>query len=264
MTIQNLKDIIAARMGMLILFVSLLVILLCMPDISDQIAVKKILINKSLQYVEKNDVDALLEQALEKNFFTLDLKNVADSLNELPWVKSAQIKKIWPDTLLLNIHEQTPLARWKEDQLISVSGVVFSPIDASEFGSLPHLFGKESKREGITEFYYQSQRILAGNDLHVVRVDVESTFDWRVELDNGLLLILSAKQGIEKIEQFSRIYDAHILPKLMQISHVDLRYENGFVVSWQQDKEKMLERHISETNDPLGKTRKSSMLRHRA
>ena len=264
MTIQNLKDIIAARMGMLILFISLFVILLFMPDISDQIAVKKILINKSLQYVEKNDVDALLEQALEKNFFTLELKNVADSINELPWVKSAQIKKIWPDTVLLNIQEQAPLARWKEDQLISVSGVVFSPRDISEFDSLPLLLGKESQREGITAFYYHSQGILADNDLRVVRVHIESTFDWRVELDNGLLLILSAKQGIEKIEQFSRIYDAHILPKLMQISHVDLRYENGFVVSWQENKDKVLELRISETNDSLRKTSKSSTLRHRA
>ena len=129
MTIKDIREIVAPRMGLLILSVSFLFVLLLMPDFSEQIAFKKILINKSLQYVEKNEVDTLLEQALEKNFFSLELKNIAQSINSVPWVESAQVKKIWPDTILLNIEEQSPLARWGNEQLISVSGEVFSPGD---------------------------------------------------------------------------------------------------------------------------------------
>ena len=245
MTTKDIREIVAPRMGLLMLSVSFLFVLLLMPDFSEQIAFKKILINKSLQYVEKNEVDTLLEQALEKNFFSLELKDIAQSINNIPWVESAQVKKIWPDTILLNIEEQSPLARWGNEQLISVSGEVFSPGDLTEFAYLPRLIGKELQREEITDFYSQTQQILKNNDLNVVLVNVLSAFEWRVELESGLALILSSKQGLDKIRQFSDIYSTHIFPKLTDISHVDLRYDNGFVVAWQGEDEVLVEKSLA-------------------
>lgn len=235
MTTEELKKIVMPRMGLLMLSSLLLVVLLSLPDFNEQIAIKKILINKSLHYVEKNELDALLEQALEEDFFSLELKDVAQTINHIPWVESAQVKKIWPDTILVNIQEQSPIARWGDTQLISAAGEVFAPGDLHEFDYLPHLIGAELQREEISSFYDQATRILRDKGLNITTVDMTSTFEWRVQFDNGLLLILGSRQGLEKIKEFSEIYTKHISLKLENIAHVDLRYDSGFVVAWRGD-----------------------------
>jgi len=220
------------RMGLLMLSTLLLVVLLSMPDINEQIAIKKILINKSLQYVEKNEVDTLLEQALEQDFFSLELNDIAQTVNHIPWVKSAQVKKIWPDTILVNIQEQSPVARWGKTQLISANGEVFAPGDLQGFDHLPHLIGNELQREEITRFYDQATQTLRDSDLNISVLNMTSAFEWRIQFDNGLLVILSAKQGLGRIKEFRDVYQKHISPKLENIAHVDLRYDSGFVVAW--------------------------------
>ncbi|MBL4606753.1 MAG: cell division protein FtsQ/DivIB [Pseudomonadales bacterium] len=225
----------APRVGLLMLAVLLFSVLLSLPELNEQIAVKKILINKSLHYVEKNDVDALLEQALEQNFFFLELKDVAQIINHIPWVESAQVKKIWPDTILVNIQEQSPVARWGETKLISATGEVFEPGDLTAFEYLPHLVGSEAQRAKITDFYYQANKILSSSGLNIAAVKIESSYEWSLLLDNGLLVILSSMHGLEKVKQFSEVYGKHISPKLDSIARVDLRYDSGFVVAWKEN-----------------------------
>ena len=237
MTREDIKKIVMPRMGLLMLSTLFLVVLLSLPDVNEQIAIKKILINKSLQYVEKNEVDALLQQALEKDFFSLELKDVAQTVNHIPWVKSAQVKKIWPDTILVNIQEQNPVARWGDAQLISATGEVFAPGNLQGFSDLPHLIGKQVQREEITRFYDQTKRTLRDNGLNISVLNMRSAFEWHVQFDNGLLIILSEKQGLAKIKEFNEVYQKHISPKLEDIAHVDLRYDSGFVVAWRRDDE---------------------------
>ncbi len=232
MTREDIKKIVMPRMGLLMLSTLLLVVLLSMPDVNEQIAIKKILINKSLRYVEKNEVDTLLEQALKKDFFSLELNDVAQTVNHIPWVKSAQVKKIWPDTVLVNIQEQSPVARWGKAQLISANGEVFAPGNLQDFDHLPHLIGNELQREEITRFYDQTTQTLRDSGLNISVLNMKSAFEWRIQFDNGLLVILSAKQGLERIKEFRAVYQKHISPKLENIAHVDLRYDSGFVVAW--------------------------------
>ena len=229
---ENIKKIVVPRMGLLMLSTLILVVLLSFPDINEQITIKKILINKSLQYVEKNDVDALLEQALEEDFFSLELNNVAEAVGHIPWVKSVQVKKIWPDTVLMNIQEQSPVARWGDTQLISATGEIFAPGNLREFDHLPHLLGNELQREEITRFYDQATLILRDSGLNISVLNMTTDFERRIQFDNGLSIILSAKQGLERIKEFSDVFQKHIAPKLENIAHVDLRYDSGFAVAW--------------------------------
>ncbi len=233
---NGLSEIVVPRFCLLILSAVALFVLWSLPNLNDQIAIKKILINKSLHYVDKNDVDLLLEQALEKNFFTLDLKTVAQTVNDIAWVDSVQVKKIWPDILMVNITEQTPIARWGNSALISAKGELFTPSNLSGFDNLPRLEGKIEQRNQITDFYYQANQMLLDQDLSLVSLEMNSAFDWRLELNNGLVLILSSRQGVDKLKQLRSVYAKHIIPQLGNIAHIDLRYDAVFVVAWRDDK----------------------------
>lgn len=236
---NGLTEIFLPRVCLLILAVLALAVLWAFPMVDQRFVIKQVLINKSLHYVDKRDVDHLLEQALQENFFTLDLKSVAQSLNTLPWVDSVQIRKVWPDKVLVSIAEQKPIARWGGTALISAKGELFSPKELSGFDHLPRLEGSVEQRDRITGFYYQASQLLLDQNVSLASIKMNTAFDWHIELNNGLVLILSSQHGMDKLKQFRNVYAKHIVPRLDRISHVDLRYDAGFVVAWRDDKDSL-------------------------
>jgi cell division septal protein FtsQ len=97
------------------------------------------------------------------------------------------------------------------------------------------LVGSEVQREDLTRFYNQATQMLSDKNLNITVVNMTSAFEWRIQFDSGLLVILSSKQGLEKLREFSEVYTKHVFPKLENIAHVDLRYDSGFVVAWLGD-----------------------------
>lgn len=236
---NGLTDIVLPRVCMLILAMLILVALVLYPKVDQQLVIKQVLINKSLYYVDKREVDLLLQQALEKNFFTINLKGVAQSLSTLPWVDSVQVRKVWPNKVMVSITERKPIARWEDSALISAKGELFTPKNLSGFDHLPRLEGSIEQRDKITVFYYEASQLLQDQNVSLASLKMNTAFDWQIELNNGLLLVMSSQQGIEKLKQFKAIYAKHIVPQLDKISRVDLRYDTGFVVAWRDDKNSM-------------------------
>ncbi|HEX4975140.1 MAG TPA: cell division protein FtsQ/DivIB, partial [Pseudomonadales bacterium] len=98
------------------------------------------------------------------------------------------------------------------------------------------LEGSVDQRDKITLFYYETSQLLQDQNVGLASLKMNTAFDWQIELNNGLLLVMSSQQGIEKLKQFKAIYAKHIVPQLDKISRVDLRYDTGFVVAWRDDK----------------------------
>jgi len=186
-----------------------------------------------------NVSDEQVRQALlpysQAGFLGLSLNQVQHVLEQLPWVQQAQVRRQWPDTLVISIVEHTPLAHWGTQQMVSVQGQIFPPPAGLEHLELPWLDGDKERVQEVIALYQYAQALFVPWDLSVqhARLDVRGS-GWLV-LHDGTQIILGRQHIQARLQRL-----LYALPQLELKSattplRIDLRYPNGFAVSQQLD-----------------------------
>lgn len=101
-------------------------------------------------YVEKDALRAKVDEAIANGFLLLDAAQLRTDLEQLSWVESAVVKRVWPDILIVELVENRPIARWGELALINAEGELFTPETMPALNSLPLLQGDEKKHKKST------------------------------------------------------------------------------------------------------------------
>ncbi|MEW6253763.1 MAG: FtsQ-type POTRA domain-containing protein, partial [Planctomycetota bacterium] len=109
-------------------------------------------------HVTEAQIRLVAERKVRGTFFTVDLAQVRDSLEMLPWVREARVERRWPDTLVVSLAEHEPMARWNDTALINRAGEVFvAAFDAR----LPRLSGPDDSSGEVVAAYRRHQATLA-------------------------------------------------------------------------------------------------------
>ncbi len=95
---------------------------------------------------ETSEIDVLGQ--LDLSGFTslmgLDVEKVRGDVEMLPWIKSARVRKVYPDTLDIAVVERDPFAIWQHGEALSVvqsDGRVIAPFQHGRKASLPLVIG---------------------------------------------------------------------------------------------------------------------------
>ncbi len=77
------------------------------------------------------------------NIFTLNLNDIAKRLELNPWIENVDIRKIFPDRVVIQIEERRPVAivHLEKFYYIDSNGVIFSPVNEMDKFNLPILTG---------------------------------------------------------------------------------------------------------------------------
>ncbi|ADJ27201.1 cell division protein FtsQ/DivIB [Nitrosococcus watsonii] len=165
-------------------------------------------------------------------FFNVNLKAIRMAVEKLPWVAQANVRRVWPDSLQIEVHEKIPLARWGEDALISIEGEIFTPPEASFPKGLPKLQGPPDSERLLMSRLGKIQAQLSSLGLQVVQLTLGERRDWHVVFEDGMELILGRAHSKQRLTRFQQIY-AHLLRLHREdIKRVDMRYTNGFAITW--------------------------------
>src|SRR5690606_18435814 len=107
-------------------------------------------------YVSVPSVQATVAGSrLTGNFFAINLDKVRTVIETAPWVRRAQVRRVWPNALLVQIEEQQPLALWNEDQMINTWGEAFSANQGElpDEYRLPQLSGPVNSEQLVVQRY---------------------------------------------------------------------------------------------------------------
>ncbi|MDH5180871.1 MAG: FtsQ-type POTRA domain-containing protein, partial [Gammaproteobacteria bacterium] len=88
--------------------------------------------------------EAMLQTALgtiDAGYFSVNVKQIQQQVEALPWVDKAVVRRVWPDVLAIRIVEQEPVALWKSGGLVNKRGELFYPAEQSYPSRLPVLSG---------------------------------------------------------------------------------------------------------------------------
>ncbi|RTZ44761.1 FtsQ-type POTRA domain-containing protein [Candidimonas sp. SYP-B2681] len=203
----------------------------------------------TLNYVSPTSVRATIAGKITGNFFSVSLDDTRELIETVPWVRHARIRRVWPDSLSIQIEEQQPLALWNEDQMINTWGEAFAANqgELDDEANLPQLNGPESSERLVVQRYAEIARWFAPLNLRVQEVTLSPRYAWDVMLSDGIHLSLGRDPAADvadphgrsgalpfaaRIERFVQAW-----PTLTQrldgraISNADLRYSNGFAIT---------------------------------
>ncbi|MCU7936170.1 MAG: cell division protein FtsQ/DivIB [Candidatus Thiodiazotropha sp. (ex Dulcina madagascariensis)] len=191
-------------------------------------------VDGEIQFLQQDRLERAVAQAVNGSFFSLDLKRMRQRIEQLPWVESASIRRVWPDTLRVKVVEQVPLAYWGEDAMVSQRGKVFTPEVLPRLPGLVTLSGETGSAERIARDYLRMRALLETVGLGLTHVWVDARQAWRLKTSDGLLVLLGRREVMPRLTRFVQLYPYLITQTGHKPERVDLRYTNGFTVRWRE------------------------------
>ncbi len=103
--------------------------------------------SRGLERTDRGAVRAILAPLVGRYILAVDLVSVQNRLEALPWVASARVRRLLPNTLLVEIRERQPAAVWSGPdgiRLLDDQGQIVPTAEAARFRRLPLLHGREA------------------------------------------------------------------------------------------------------------------------
>jgi cell division protein FtsQ len=197
--------------------------------------VKKIKISGDLTYVKQRNLQQIVLPFIAKGFFRLDSRGLKDQILQQPWIASVDVKRFWPDTLLVNFMTKKPIAFIGKHSLLDEQGNIFSP-SQSDLASLdlPIFIGPLGQQKYLLQTYLTMNPLLANLSLKIKLLKLIHQQSWYLQLSNGLSLYLSRTEPYLQLQRFVEVYSDVIASKISMIDYVDLRYPHGMAVKFKK------------------------------
>ena len=200
-----------------------------------QAPVQDIVVSGNRTFIDDVEVEELVKRTQSGSFFELNVDETHKTVEAMPWVYRASVRKRWPSGLEVFVVEQIPTAIWNSDMLLNKNGDVFNaqindPIVVQQL-KLPSLFGPGGSEQTALQGYRNMQSLLDSTSLHIVEMFLSERFAWNIQLSNGIRLNLGRTEFIDRLQRFVDLYPL-ISEQDKQVDYVDLRYDTGLAVGW--------------------------------
>ena len=201
---------------------------------SSLLPIKYVRTEGEFQYLSKDDVKDILQPLVMTSFFDANMQAIHLAVSTLPWVDAVTVKRIWPDAIDIKVHERQPFARWGKDALITDSGVIFMPNTKIPI-QLQHFItvtGPELQHVKVLEIMKGIKTALADHSMELADFNVSDRWAWKLTLVTGMEILLGQDEQLKKLKRFLKTLTVLSQGQVDAMAIVDLRYPNGYAVSW--------------------------------
>jgi cell division protein FtsQ len=177
---------------------------------------------------------------LSGTFLTLDLISARHAFEAVPWVRSAMVRREFPNRLQVILQEHQAVAYWGaegDSTLINSFGEVFDANTGEvEQDSLPRLSGPPEQAGQVLVMYRALQPLFEHMDLSVDQLELTGRGSWRAELDSGAVLELGRGSEIEVVARVQLFLNtltqvtSRYGRTVTALQSADLRHEQGYAL----------------------------------
>jgi cell division protein FtsQ len=209
-------------------------------DSSDNIAIA------GTNNVSRWQVLEVMASDIDRNIFFVPLEQRKKQLEQIPWVQSASLMRLWPNRLKIVIAERTPVAFVEINshiQLIDANGVIMDipPSQATRY-SFPVIVGMSendplSTRVARMKLYSRLVKQLDSTGAHysadLSDIDLSDPDDVKATVTDPRGAVLVHLGSSNFLEHF-KVYVAHVQEWRTQFHHlesVNLRYDHQVIVN---------------------------------
>lgn len=194
---------------------------------------------------------------LQGNYLTMNLVQARAAFEAVPWVRRAEVQRVWPHTLVVQLEEHRPVAYWEresgDNQLVNQQGEVFDAnLGDVEDEALPTLRGPQGSAEHVLAMYRRLGPLLAAlKQPHalppsvqeaqpqapaqqITKLALSDRGSWRVRLSGGTVIELgrgdeetvAERTGrfVQTVSEVSERFGARA------VEYADLRHNEGYAL----------------------------------
>lgn len=193
---------------------------------------RQVKITGTFQHVDKKILHAVVLPYANQGFFELNVSQLEKSLQQLAWIDDVAIRRVWPDTITIDVQEQKAIAVFGSNELINPYGKVFSAPITSFPSGLPKLNANPTQESLAWQYYQQLGDILRPRHLQITELELNARQAVSLILNNGISVLLGRDNIIPRLQRFVAVYPRLFASQAANVANVDLRYDNGFAVLW--------------------------------
>lgn len=171
----------------------------------------------------------ILEDLTGQNILAVEIAELRERLERLPWIKEAAVARSLPSTLSVRLEEYQPIARWHDGArqvLVSEAGTVLHVGNAQRYSDLPLLRGRGAPAEAAALVrLIASDRVLRDRVTGAVLIDGRR---WDVNLGSTVVRLPSEEPDGAWQRLAAQQRAKHLLDRAVAV--VDLRHPQWLTV----------------------------------
>jgi cell division protein FtsQ len=195
--------------------------------------IKLLEVSAPFEYVSEDDIRDKLQGVFPGGYVSLDVEEIHLRLLAMSMVAEVEVEKVWPDTLVIRLQEEQPVAIWNKTSLLSQAGDIL-PVSVKAL-SLPKLTGATKDSRMVMQHHLLFNRWCKRHKLNLVGL-TKSTSGWLIEEQSGLKIWLDGANAMSGLRQLESVIGQF---ELARIKSIDMRYEQGFAVAWKTEPAKV-------------------------
>ena len=199
-------------------------------------------VGQTLKHINKPVVKQQVLETVQGNFFSVRLEDVKRGFETMPWVRHANVRRVWPNGLIVSIEEQKPFGTWggaDSHILMNIHGELFAGriSDVGDGIQLIDFYGPEDASKEVLRLYEKANAWFKPWDAEVKNLTLSERYAWHVKLSNGMKVEFGRdEENSDKTlteDRVARLFK--YWPQVQErwanrVDAIDLRYANGFVV----------------------------------
>lgn len=192
---------------------------------------RELTVRGDLAHTSRAQLEAATRARAAGNFFAVDLGALREGLEQLSWVRRADVRRVWPDRIEITLEEHVALARWGDAGLVNTFGERFA---GQSEASLPVFAGPPRTEAEVSRRYQRYAEMLSPLGGSLERVILTPRFAWQLRLSGGLHIELGRDLANDpadaRLARFISTYPQTLGRIALRHEYVDLRYPNGFAL----------------------------------
>lgn len=189
-------------------------------------------VGSELTEAERKAVVNAVRKTIDGGILSTDIDDVASALRSLSWPRTAEVRRVWPDKLEVDVTKVIVIARWQTDSYLTSTGsIVKVPVEVT---NLPLLDCAIATPAEAMEMYGTLRDIASGEALVLTELFQNRIGEWQIRFANHLTVNLGAEKVVERMHRFAHTYRNSASLGTGTLAYVDTRYPNGVAIRFNE------------------------------
>ena len=189
-------------------------------------------VGSELTEVEREAVVSAVRKTIDGGILSTDIDDVASALRSLSWPRTAEVRRVWPDKLEVNVTKVSVIARWQTDSYLTSTGSVVKV--PAEVTNLPLLDCAIATPAEAMEMYGTLRDIATTEALALTELEQNRIGEWQIRFASQLTVNLGAEKIVERMHRFAHTYRNSASLGTGTLAYVDTRYPNGVAIRFNE------------------------------